>query len=165
MCAFSGSWESRADGREAENFYRSCLDSTAFLVDGALELCAWLAERYAVYIVTNGTSSTQYKRLALSGLTNLCGMCSSPRMRGARSPSRRIFDYCFARMPGILPERTLLVGDSLTLRYPGRPGSGLPMCAWYNPGGQPLPEEVRPDFVVPTLGGVREILERDAEIF
>lgn len=162
--SFFESLGKKADGREAENFYRSCLDGTAFLVDGADRLCAWLKERYALYIVTNGTSSTQYKRLALSGLDKYMKGIFVSEDAGSQKPQQAYFDYCFARMPGILPERTLLVGDSLTSDIRGGLGAGCHVC-WYNPGGQPLPEEVRPDFVVPTLGGVRKILERDAEIF
>ena len=109
LVRFFGELGKQADGREAENFYRSCLDSTAFLVDGALELCAWLAERYAVYIVTNGTSSTQYKRLALSGIDKFVRDVFVSEDAGSQKPQQAYFDYCFARMAGILPERTLLV--------------------------------------------------------
>ena len=65
---FFGRLGRAVDGREAEELYRRQLDASAFLIDGALELCAYLKDRYDLYVVTNGTSSTQYKRLAASGL-------------------------------------------------------------------------------------------------
>ena len=58
---FFGEMGKSVDGQEAEDLYRSLLDKSDFLIDGALEICAYLRERYDLYIVTNGTSSTQYK--------------------------------------------------------------------------------------------------------
>ena len=147
----------QADGREAENFYRACLDRTAFLVDGALELCAWLAERYAVYIVTNGTSSTQYKRLALSGIDKFVRDVFVSEDAGSQKPQQAYFDYCFARMPGILPERTLLVGDSLTSDMQGGVNAGIATC-WFNPHGAPNDQGLPIDFTVRALEEVAPVV-------
>ena len=70
------------DGHEAEELYRRQLDASAFLIDGALELCAYLKDRYDLYVVTNGTSSTQYKRLAASGQLHERHIC----VRGCGEP-------------------------------------------------------------------------------
>ena len=56
-------------GIQAEKRYRMELDEGAFLIPGAREICQYLAERYPVYVVTNGVSKTQYKRIEKSGLS------------------------------------------------------------------------------------------------
>lgn len=159
--SFFESLGKKADGREAENFYRSCLDGTAFLVDGADRLCAWLQERYALYIVTNGTSSTQYKRLALSGLDKYMKGIFVSEDAGSQKPQKAYFDYCFARIPEADPNRMLLIGDSLSSDIRGGQGTGCHTC-WYNPQRKPLPDDVRPDFVIKDLAQVMDILEDDA---
>ncbi len=160
---FFESMGKRADGREAENFYRACLDGTAFLVEGALELCGWLKERYALYIVTNGTSSTQYKRLALSGIDKYVKDVFVSEDAGSQKPQRAYFDYCFARMPGIKPGRMLLIGDSLSSDIRGGLGAGCRVC-WFNPQGAPLPEDIHPDYVVEKLSQVKDILREDSSL-
>ena len=65
---FFGRLGKEVDGHEVEELYRRQLDRSAYLIPGAMDICRYLKERYGLYVVTNGTSSTQYKRLAASGL-------------------------------------------------------------------------------------------------
>lgn len=71
------------------------------MIDGALELCAYLKDRYDLYVVTNGTSSTQYKRLAASGLDGFMKDIFVSEDAGSQKPQKEYFDYCFPgyRMP------------------------------------------------------------------
>lgn len=57
-----------ADGVLLEKKYRSFLEEGHQLIDGAFELIKSLRDQYDLYIVTNGVSKTQYKRLQASGL-------------------------------------------------------------------------------------------------
>lgn len=56
------------DGVLMEKNYRGYLEEGHQLVNGAFELIADLQNKYDLYIVTNGVSKTQYKRLRDSGL-------------------------------------------------------------------------------------------------
>ena len=56
------------DGKEAERLYRRQLNNSALLLPGAREICAYLSEKYSMYVVTNGLSATQFHRLKISGL-------------------------------------------------------------------------------------------------
>ncbi len=80
----------QVDGAQVESMYRGLLDKSAILIDGALEVCGYLRDRYRLYIVTNGTSSTQYKRLAASGLDCLCERHFRVRGRGEPEPQRGV---------------------------------------------------------------------------
>ncbi|KJJ40186.1 HAD family hydrolase, partial [Bacillus subtilis] len=57
-----------ADGALLEQKYRSFLEKGHQLMDGAFDLISNLQLQFDLYIVTNGVSKTQYKRLRDSGL-------------------------------------------------------------------------------------------------
>ncbi len=146
------------NGREAEDLYRSYLDQSAVLIDGAEDICRYLKERgYGLYVVTNGTSTTQYKRLALSGLDAYMDGIFVSEDAGSQKPQKEYFDYCFARIPQADPSRMLLVGDSLTSDIKGGINAGVSTC-WYNPAGLPEREDIRPDRQIRRLEELKELL-------
>lgn len=150
------------DGMEAERLYRQCLDTCAVLLDGALELCAYLKERYDLYVVTNGVSHTQYSRLALSGLDQYFTDIFVSEDAGSQKPQKEYFDYCFARIPEKDPAKMLLIGDSLTSDIRGGKNAGIDTC-WVNPGGMEaegsqLAEELKPEYVVHGLWELKGVL-------
>ena len=146
------------NGREAEDLYRSYLDQSAVLIDGAEDICRYLKERgYGLYVVTNGTSTTQYKRLALSGLDAYMDGIFVSEDAGSQKPQKEYFDYCFARIPQAVPSRMLLVGDSLTSDIKGGINAGVSTC-WYNPAGLPEREDIRPDRQIRRLEELKELL-------
>ena len=154
---FFGRLGRAVDGREAEELYRRQLDDSAFLIDGALDLCQYLKERYDLYVVTNGTSSTQYKRLAASGLDCFMKDIFVSEDAGSQKPQKEYFEYCFKRIPGVCPERMLLVGDSLSSDIKGGQAAGTATC-WYNPSGLINRTGVRPDLEICALGELKRIL-------
>ena len=146
------------NGREAEDLYRSYLDQSAVLIDGAEDICRYLKERgYGLYVVTNGTSTTQYKRLALSGLDAYMDGIFVSEDAGSQKPQKEYFDYYFARIPQADPSRMLLVGDSLTSDIKGGINAGVSTC-WYNPAGLPEREDIRPDRQIRRLEELKELL-------
>lgn len=146
------------NGREAEDLYRSYLDQSAVLIDGVEDICRYLKERgYGLYVVTNGTSTTQYKRLALSGLDAYMDGIFVSEDAGSQKPQKEYFDYCFARIPQADPSRMLLVGDSLTSDIKGGINAGVSTC-WYNPAGLPEREDIRPDRQIRRLEELKELL-------
>ena len=154
---FFGRLGKMVDGAEAEALYRRQLDASAILIDGAPEVCAYLAKRYDLYVVTNGTSSTQYKRLAASGLDRFMKDIFVSEDAGSQKPRKEYFDYCFRRMPGILPQEMILVGDSLSSDILGGNQAGTDTC-WYNPAGLPGREDIRPDYEIRDLRELEGIL-------
>ncbi len=154
---FFGQLGKTVDGREVELFYRSLLDQSAILIEGAKELCASLSERYDLYIVTNGTSSTQYKRLAASGLDRYVKDIFVSEDAGSQKPQKEYFDYCFSRIPGADPSRMLLVGDSLQSDIRGGNAAGTDTC-WYNPEGLPRLEGIRVDYEIRELRELERLI-------
>lgn len=154
---FFGRLGIEVDGHETENLYRRQLDESAFLIDGALELCEYLKERYDLYVVTNGTSSTQYKRLAASGLDRFMKDIFVSEDAGSQKPQKEYFDYCFSRIPGARPERMLLVGDSLHSDIKGGNAAGTDTC-WYNPAGETGEPGIQADYQIRHLMDLRQII-------
>ena len=108
-------------------------------------------------VVTNGTSQTQYRRLALSGLDVLMKDIFVSEDAGSQKPQKAYFDYCFSRIPGALPEEMLIVGDSLSSDILGGNLAGIDTC-WVNPEGLPVPEGIRADYQIRKIGELLEIL-------
>lgn len=154
---FFGKLGKEVDGHEAEGLYRQQLDQSAFLIDGALDICAYLKERYSLYVVTNGTSGTQYKRLAASGLDRYMKDIFVSEDAGSQKPQKEYFDYCFKRIPGARPGRMLLIGDSLQSDIQGGRTAGTHTC-WYNPGGLPGLPDIVPDYQIKCLGELKGFL-------
>ena len=147
----------QVDGQEAEALYRVQLDNSAFLIDGAISICEYLRKKYDLYIVTNGTSSTQYKRLAASGLDRYMKDIFVSEDAGSQKPRKEYFDYCFSRIPNPRPERMLLVGDSLHSDMKGGNNAGCSTC-WYNPKGRPREEGIQVDYEIKELKELEVIL-------
>ena len=120
------------DAHEVEQRYRNHLHSGVHIIDGALELVQTLSEQYPLYIVTNGVTETQFKRLEASGLLPYFQDVFVSDATGSQKPMKPFFDYVFDRVPHVAPERGLIVGDSVTADIAGGRMYGLDTC-WYNP--------------------------------
>lgn len=86
-----------ADGIAFEHDYRKELDEGHDLMEGAMELVQTLAPLYELYIVTNGTTETQYKRLGDSGLSPYFKDIFISGEIGSRKPMKAFFDHCFEK--------------------------------------------------------------------
>ena len=76
---FFGSLGKTVDGAQVESLYRRQLDGSAILIDGAVEICGYLRDRYDLYIVTNAHVVEDATTLSVSFVDNsvyeaqLCG--------------------------------------------------------------------------------------------
>ena len=131
---FFGALGKEVDGEAAEKLYRSQLDASAILIEGALEICGYLQKKYDLYIVTNGTSSTQYKRLAASGLDRFVKDIFVSEDAGSQKPQ-----------------------DSLQSDILGGKQAGTDTC-WYNPGRLPGRADIRPDYEIRALAELKSFL-------
>lgn len=142
---------------EAETQYRRELDACAILLPGALEICSYLKECYALYVVTNGVSTTQYSRLTASGLDQYFQDIFVSEDAGSQKPQKAYFDYCFARISEKDLSKMLIIGDSLTSDIQGGKNAGIAAC-WLNPNRQTPPPELKPDFEIRTLDELKKFL-------
>lgn len=148
-----------ADGDALERLYRSELNSSAVLIDGAVEVCEKLRKEYRMYVVTNGVSTTQYKRLAASGLDKFFDNIFVSEDAGSQKPQKEYFDYCFMKMPpeDLDKSRMLIIGDSLASDIKGGNAAGIDTC-WYNPEKFAGVPEIAVTYEIEDLRKLPEIL-------
>ena len=126
------------DGGAFNREYLDALSAEHFTIDGAEEVCAALSGRYRMYVVTNGVSHVQRRRMRESGLEQyFSGLFISEEM-GVQKPKREFFELVSQAVESFTPEKTLVIGDSPTSDVKGAQGFGLDVC-WFNPAGRPAP--------------------------
>ncbi|MDM5373221.1 YjjG family noncanonical pyrimidine nucleotidase [Bacillus bombysepticus] len=115
-----------------ENNYRNYLEEGNQLMQGGFEFINQIQGEYELYIVTNGVSKTQDKRLRNAGLHSLFKDVFVSEDIGFQKPMKEYFDYVFERIPNFAPEEGLIIGDSLSADIKGGYVAGIDTC-WFNP--------------------------------
>lgn len=143
------------DGAAFNREYLDALSAEHFTIDGAEEVCASLSGRYRMYVVTNGVSHVQRRRMRESGLEQYFSDLFISEEMGVQKPKREFFELVFHAVENFAPEKTLVIGDSPTSDVKGAQGFGLHAC-WFNPAGRPVPSPA-PTWEIRSL---RELLSR-----
>lgn len=151
---FFAAYGLRVDGIELEQRYQTLLSQNHQLIDGARNLLTHLKKSYSLYVVTNGVSKTQYRRLQDSGLDKLFDKIFVSEDAGAQKPSPAFFDYVFARLPQFHAKDGLIIGDSLNSDIRGGQIAGLDTC-WYNPGNKANRSGLTPTYEVHHLSDLQ----------
>jgi 2-haloacid dehalogenase len=141
--------------------YLELLSDHGHVIEGALEVCRALRATHPIGIVTNGFELVQTRRLAASPLHGCIDFLVTSEAAGAAKPARAVFDRALALAPRpVLPERVLMVGDSLSSDIAGGRAMGFATC-WYNPERKPQPELVIPDYTIAQLRELLALVARD----
>ncbi len=154
-------YQRRVDGALLEKSYRNYLEEGKQLVEGAFELITELQDHCDLYIVTNGVSKTQYKRLRASGLYPLFKDVFVSEDTGSQKPMKAYFDYVYARIPNLDRDETLIIGDSLSADIKGGQLAGLDTC-WFNPNMKLNDTSIMPTYEIHTLDELYGILPKKA---
>ncbi|TCL55711.1 2-haloacid dehalogenase [Kineothrix alysoides] len=150
-------------GVEPEEFqmhYADALGSVYYYQDDSYELVKQLKGQYRQYLVTNGVTHTQRKKLKLSGLDQLVEDIFVSEEIGVPKPQKEYFDRCFSRIQDFDKEKVIIVGDSLSSDMLGGNNAGLVTC-WYNPGGLKNESEVRIDYEIKNLQDIISVLKEE----
>ena len=147
-----------ADAAAAAEDYMENLSSVHFFLPGAEEAVKRLQKTHRLFIVSNGTASTQQRRLANAKLYPYFEQVFISELVGVNKPDKLFFDRCFAQIPGFDPEKAMIVGDSLSSDIKGGKNAGIRTC-WVNPKHKTAPEEIRPDYEIEALSQLEALLE------
>lgn len=150
-------FEKEVDGILFEQKYRNYLNEGHDLIVGALDLIHELKNDYNLYIVTNGVSKTQYRRLRDSGLYPLFKDIFVSEDTGYQKPMKAYFDYVFARIPNFSKENALIIGDSLTSDIKGGQLAGIDTC-WFNPEKKANKTGIKPNYEIHKIEDLYQIL-------
>ncbi len=140
-----------------EDTYQTLLGQHAFLVEGAVDILAYLRPKYRLYIVSNGVAATQDSRFRDAGLTPWFDDIFISERVGFHKPDRAYFDACFAAIPGFSRDRAIIVGDSLSSDIQGGRNAGIATC-WFNYRRRPPRDDIRPDYTIYSLEELKTIL-------
>lgn len=147
------------DGILFENNYRSYLEEGDQLMQGAFEFINQIQSEYDLYIVTNGISKTQDKRLRNAGLhASFKGIFVSEDT-GFQKPMKEYFDYVFERIPNFRTEEGLIIGDSLNADMKGGYVAGIDTC-WFNPEKKSNNSEIVPTYEVQNFEELYALLKQ-----
>lgn len=114
--------------------YLVALSEGGCALPGAEELCRELYAHCALYIVTNGFTFTQERRLECSPLRQYIRKMYISEQVGYQKPRKEFFDAVCSDI-GVEGKRMILLGDSLTSDMAGGIQAGIPTC-WFNPEGK-----------------------------
>lgn len=128
-----------ADAARLAERYVELLARQTQLLPGAREVVAELAERCRLVLATNGLSTVQRSRLALSGLEAAFEAVVISEEIGCPKPHRGYYEEAFRRMAGPSRRDVLMVGDSLSSDIAGGREAGIDTC-WFAEEEAPDPE-------------------------
>ena len=156
---YFGDFGIKVDGAEVDKLYRSSLNESTYLIEGAIELLEQLKDQYKLYIITNGVAATQYKRLSASGLDKYFRGIYVSEEAGSQKPQNSFFEYCFEKMGRRDVENMLVIGDSLTSDIRGGNNAGIDTL-WFNPHKQENTAGVQINYEAATLHEIGDMLSR-----
>ena len=137
--------------------YETRLAEGHFFLPGAKQLLDDLFGRYALYIVSNGTTSVQNGRIASAGIAHYFKNIFLSEAIGYVKPQKEFFEACFARIPNFDPSEAIILGDSLTSDILGGINAGIRTC-WFNPHKKSAHPDIIPDFEIHSLNEFLQIL-------
>lgn len=147
------------DGAEAAPLYEKYLSENAAWIDGAKELLIRCKGKIKVYIISNGTARVQLPRIQKSGVDKMTDGYFISELIGYNKPDIRYFEKVCGEIPGFIPEKTLLLGDSLTADIAGGIAFGLDTCLYDRHGKYKESGKIKPGIVITELKQLYKILD------
>jgi len=141
------------DTMEFNRKYLHELGTGAYLIDGALEICEYIASlNKKIFIITNGITVTQTSRIKNSRIKDYVSGLFVSEFVGFQKPHISYFNYVLTHIPQVGKDKLLIVGDSLTADIQGGYNAGIDNC-WFNSTGASNHTDIVPTYEV------RELIE------
>ena len=149
------------DGETFEKYFRHALNESAIPVAGAYDMLEYLHGKYILCAASNGPYDQQLHRLELAGMKKFLSYFFISEQIGASKPSEEFFARSFeilnnGREKPIMPNETIIIGDSMSSDMAGGRNFGMKSC--YFSYGKDISHVQGVDFAVERLDMVRGIL-------
>ncbi len=145
------------DGTVTEKRFRYHLKDAHFAVDNAKEIVSYLASKYELYVASNAVYFQQLRRLESAGMLKYFKQVFVSETVGYQKPTKEFFLKCFESLGGILPEQTVMIGDSLSADIDGAVNFGM-KSIWFNFERKPVPCDLKADKVIDNHLQLKDIL-------
>jgi len=146
----------QVDGVLWEDKYRELLSKGRVLINDALEVCKRLAQKYQLYIVTNGLTEMQNQRTRDAGLADYFSGVFTSEQAGEPKPSPKFFNYIAKHILDFDSAKALIIGDSLGTDIKGGILASIDTC-WYNPNALES-GDISPTYTIASLTDLYSIL-------
>ena len=131
-------------------YYENQLIYNSHWIEGAEELLLALQKlSIPIAFITNGFTHLQRDKQKKLQLTRFSQIMVVSEECGVAKPHPKIFETAL-KLLNVAPEKTLMIGDSLTSDGQGAKNLKIPFC-WYNPEHLPNPHDWQPDLVIHAL--------------
>lgn len=131
--------------RDGDRFVE-LLGMQSILLPHAEAVVRAIAAEKPVWVLTNGITQVQKRRLALSPIRDVISGVVISQEVGAAKPNPKLFDHALKQM-GVPRGEALMIGDGVSSDIRGANNAGIDAC-WYNPAGKALPRGVHAEYVV-----------------
>lgn len=129
----------------------------ALLMPHAREVLEYLRPRYKMYILSNGFSELQARKMRSGGIDHYFDGVVLSEDIGVNKPHPAIFEHAL-RVAGVTADRALMIGDNYEVDAKGAHGAGMDQVL-YNAAGITLtPEQWQPTYLIHSLLELKEIL-------
>lgn len=145
------------DSLAMEQEYREYLNQGHQLLGNSLEVVRTLAEKVDLYIVTNGVSKTQFKRLEDAKLLPYFKEVIVSEATGYQKPMIEFFEYTFSKIPDLDKEKTVIIGDSLSSDIQGGMNAGIDTI-WLQPTNLVTTMKIQPTHQIRRLEELYSLL-------
>jgi 2-haloacid dehalogenase len=145
------------DSLAMEKQYRSFLDQGHKLLGNSQSILAELTTEFDLYVVTNGVSSTQFRRLSDAKLLPYFKGIFVSEDTGYQKPMKEFFTYVFDRIPNFNHQQAVIIGDSLSSDILGGQLSGID-TVWLNPEKKEA-SSVQPTYEIHSLDQLPSLLK------
>jgi putative hydrolase of the HAD superfamily len=145
---------------EAEVFaanYLKHLANGSFLYEESEELIQELSKTHKLFIVTNGLTDVQRKRIGESCIASYFEDLIISEEVGISKPNPEIFEHALKTIIDLDKTKILMVGDSLTSDIQGGIHFGIDTC-WYNPEGIVNDRGILPTYEIKSLTELKRIV-------
>ncbi len=124
------------------------------LFPGVHDTLHYLADRYSLYILTNGFAEVQIKKISSCNLQSYFTKLFMAEMVGYQKPDRRIFEYAVKSIHAHKNE-CLMIGDDPEADIRGAYNAGIDQV-YYNTGNKTC--AVEPTWEIETIAALKDIL-------
>ena len=124
-----------------EDDYVNTSPTKTNLFEGAEAVLAYLQQKYALHIISNGFKETTLTKMRVSGLNPYFTQVIISEDVGVNKPDPTIFQFALDKA-GAQKEESIMIGDSLEADIRGAQDFGIP-AIFFNPLNIPQPDDVK----------------------
>jgi len=136
------------NGEAFNNGYLELLGRGSFLIDGAYEICKFIAASgKKLYIVTNGLLATQEARIKHSTISKYISGSFISEVVGYEKPHIKYFEHVFSSISLPQKDRAIIIGDNLRADIAGGINAGIDTC-WFNLRGEDDNTGIKPTYEI-----------------